>query len=114
MKQWQILIAATLVTILLMGCDAATSVRGIVRDRSGQPIAGASVKLVRMRTGETIQQITGADGSFSEQIIHGFLPGPFRLEVSKSGYETFTQDVKAMSRREITVELAGDKDKPKP
>jgi len=102
-----------LATVLLMGCDAITSVRGVVRDQNGQPLAEASVKLLATRSGRTAQRSTAADGFFSVEIIHGVLPGPFRLEISKNGYVTFTQDIKAKSRQEITVVLARDESNPK-
>lgn len=104
-RHWIDLACLTLAIALLLGCDVFTSVHGEVRDAKGHPLAGASVRLVATKRGKISQRTTGEDGTFDVAIAHGILPGSFRLEVSKSGYVTFTKDIRAKSQEQITVTL---------
>lgn len=95
------LVALSLTLAILVGCDALTSVRGIVTGRDGHPVAGASVRLVALKTDKAKEMKTAEDGSFSLEVIHGAFAGRFQLVVSKEGYSTFSRDIPAKSREEI-------------
>lgn len=97
---------------LLLNCDAITYVHGEVRDIRGHPLAGASVVLVATKSGKTSKRMTGENGTFEVDIIHGILPGNFRFEVSKSGYVAFTKEIRPKSQEQIIVTLLPESDKP--
>lgn len=69
--------------------------------------------LVATKSGKITYRTTEEDGTFSVAMAHGMLPGNLRLEVSKSGYVTYTKDVQAKSQEQITVTLALDSSKPR-
>lgn len=100
------LLVLSLALAILIGCDALTSVRGIVSSPDGRPVAGALVRLVAVKSGKAKQMKTVEDGSFSLDIVHGAFAGHFQLVVSKPGYSTFSRDLPAKSRAEINVTLA--------
>jgi carboxypeptidase family protein len=100
------LVCLTLSVAFLMGCDAFTSVQGVVRGPDNVPLEGAEVRLLATRSGKAKQRVTGSDGSFSVEMVHGVFSGPFRLEVRKIGYVIFTKDIEAKSQQQITVTLA--------
>ena len=99
------LVALLLALVTLVGCDALTSVKGIVSGRDGHPVAGASVRLIALKSGKAKEMKTAEDGAFSLEMIHGAFAGRFQLVVSKEGYSTFSRDIPAKSREEITVML---------
>ena len=99
------LLALLLTLATLVGCDALTSAKGIVSGRDGHPVAGASVRLVALKSGKAKEMKTAEDGAFSLEIIHGAFAGRFQLVVSKPGYSTFSRNIPAKSREEITVML---------
>lgn len=101
---------AIVALVVLTACDKHTSVRGSVAETSGHPISGASVSLVAVKSGRTVQMTSEADGSFSVGITHGAFPGRFRIVISKSGYLTFTQEVQANTQQQIAVVLSPQQD----
>lgn len=76
----------------------SVSVKGVVKDHNGEPIIGASVKLV----GHRAATVTDANGNFSLQVMPGGT-----LEFSYIGYVTKKIKVDA-SKRELAVELDED------
>lgn len=59
------------------------SVGGTLRDRSGTPVAAASVRLVDRHSGRAATVLSADDGSWR---IDDLAPGAFLVEVSKKGY----------------------------
>lgn len=94
-----------LVLLVLVGCDAGTSVRGIVSETNGRPVAGASVRLLAVKNGKMAEMNSEADGSFHVTMLHGPFPGEFQLLVSKPGYLTFKRDIQAKTRQQLDVVL---------
>ncbi len=72
-------------------------VSGIVKDKNGESIIGASVKV----KGEKVGTVTGIDGDFSLSV-----PGNATLVISYIGY--VTQEVSIAGKESITVTLAED------
>ncbi len=62
------------------------SIRGVVRDASRQPIAGATLVLVREETGEMRTTASGPSGEFT---IAQVAPGPHRLEIEAPGHARY-------------------------
>lgn len=110
--RWLRLAGLMIVIALLLNCDIFTSVQGEVRDAGGHPVAGASVVLVATKSGRTSKGTTGEDGTFDVAMAHGILAGSFRLEISKSGYATFTKEIRAKSQEQIVVTLLPESVKP--
>lgn len=83
---------AAAISILLISCDAHTSIEGRVRDRSGNPVEGA---LAELKPGqEGIWQDTSSKlGEFRLARVHGLGTGRFTLSISKAGYKPFSVDV---------------------
>ena len=75
----------------------AQAVRGTVNDESGEPIIGASVKVVGSNTGA----VTDFNGKFSVSA-----PSNGQLEISYVGYQT--QKLAISGRSDITVTLVED------
>ena len=113
-RRWIGLAALTLASALLLNCDIFTGVHGEVRDAEGHPLAGASVMLVATKSGKASKRTTGEDGAFSVTIAHGILAGRFRLEVAKTGYVTFTKEIRAKSQEQIIVTLVREGGNPQP
>ena len=101
---------AILALSVLTACDKHTSVRGSVSDTSGHPVSGASVSLIAVKSGRTVEMTSEADGSFSVGITHGAFPGRFRIVISKPGYLAFTQEVQANTQQQIAVVLSSQQE----
>jgi Carboxypeptidase regulatory-like domain len=68
---------------LSAGAQAAGQISGNVIDRSGVPIAGATVTLTRDDSPAKQETITGEDGRFAFARVE---PGPFRLTVNAQNF----------------------------
>lgn len=65
--------------------DAETGVRGIVLDRSGAVIPGASIRVVERAAGKVRTLASGADGRFA---LSGLAAGDLEIQVSSPGFQT--------------------------
>src|SRR5580704_6193177 len=86
-------ISTLLVCALSVGVTWAQSqntsqIQGTVQDASGAPVPGAEVKATQTATGVIRNVPTGADGVY---VLPNLPIGPYRLEVSKSGFSTYVQ-----------------------
>jgi iron complex outermembrane receptor protein len=61
------------------------SVSGLVRDSLGGAIPGASIRVVNESTNAGVDVVTDAQGVYR---VADLVPGPYRLEVTLSGFET--------------------------
>jgi len=91
------LVLLFLLCLLPMGAWAQSVVKGIVNDEAGEPIIGATVKVVGTNTGA----ITDMDGKFSVNAASNA-----QLAVSYVGY--VTQTVNVGGRSNITITLQED------
>ena len=87
-----------------VACDARTSVRGDVIDNKGKPIAGATVRLILVNTGRSAETITGPDGKFAVELIHGPF-SRFELVASAWGYKDYRQQVYAKTTENVQIAL---------
>ena len=98
MKQVNIRIPARILALVMglflsLGAYAQISVKGIVKDATGEPVIGASVRVVGTTTGT----VTDFDGNFE---LSNVAAGA-KLQVSSVGY--ITQEVAAAPEMEITL-----------
>jgi len=68
--------------------QSTAQIAGIVTDASGGAVPGAEVKATQTDTGVARNVTTGADGYY---VLSNLAIGPYRLEVSKSGFATYIQ-----------------------
>ena len=91
------LVLLFLFCLLPLGALAQSIVKGTVNDEAGEPVIGASVKVVGTNTGA----VTDLNGKFSVSA-----PQTGRLEISYVGY--ITQKVSIGGRQNITITLKED------
>jgi hypothetical protein len=63
-------------------------IQGTVQDAQGAAVAGAEIKAIQTDTGVTRSVTSGAAG---EYVLPNLPVGPYRLEVTKTGFATFLQ-----------------------
>ena len=61
---------------------------GQVTDQSGAVLPGVTVTVTQTNTGFTRSDVTDGDGSY---VMPNLPTGPYRLEVSLSGFRTYTK-----------------------
>src|SRR5687767_10344708 len=67
-----------------------SNLTGTVRDQAGQPLAGATITATNTATGVVYQVTSNSRGAFN---IFNMAPGgPYRIDVSYTGFETFTRN----------------------
>src|SRR5689334_6784262 len=85
--------------------DRAT-LSGFVRDSSGAVLPGATVSVTNTATGVLQEQTTSETGNY---LIVNLIPGPYRVEISLSGFKKFTQavplEVAQRARIDATLEV---------
>src|SRR5215216_5180411 len=64
------------------------SVRGTITDNQRAPIAGVSVKLTSVETGEVRRATTGDEGEFT---VSSLPPSEYRLEVEQANFKKHTE-----------------------
>jgi hypothetical protein len=94
-----------LCAVLQFACDAMTFVHGVVTDREGRPIPGASVRLA-YPDGRTANEVRSKDdGAYVISTTHGWLRGMFRLTVTAPGYLPFEAEFRANTRSKCDVQM---------
>jgi hypothetical protein len=90
MKLFKALCCLPALCIALFAQSTSTSqIAGTVQDTSGLAIQGAQVRAVQTDTGQIRNAETGADGGY---VLQSLPIGPYRLEVSKAGFNTYVQN----------------------
>src|SRR5579863_4643824 len=90
MKLFRALCCLPVFCVGLFAQSAATSqIAGTVQDSSGAAIQGATVRAVQTSTGQARSAESSADGGY---ILPSLPIGPYRLEVSKPGFNTYVQN----------------------
>jgi len=82
------LIAAGVVCCAGIWAQGVAQIQGTVQDASGLAVAGADVKATQTGTGVVRTTTTDADGVY---VLPNLPVGPYRIEVSKTGFSTFVQ-----------------------
>ncbi|HYE23845.1 MAG TPA: TonB-dependent receptor [Clostridia bacterium] len=83
------------------------SISGIVQDKTGAVIAGATIKITNTKTGRTWDAKTGGNGEYN---VPGLPVGPYRVEVAQQGFKTGTVDnielhVSGRPRADVTLDI---------
>jgi hypothetical protein len=65
-----------------------SQVSGTVKDLSGAVVPGAEVAITQTSTGMTRNTVSGGDGSY---LLAGLPVGPYKLQVSMPGFNTYVQ-----------------------
>src|SRR5262245_24639708 len=76
--------------------DYRATISGLVTDPNGLPVAGATVKAVRIDTNETKEVRTTSEGRYSIPYLN---PGIYNIEVTAPGFQT-------LKRESITLRVA--------
>src|SRR6266550_3532623 len=80
-----ILISAFLFSIVAFGQNISSSVKGVIVDPSGAPIAGAECVLTDQDRGGVVRAVSDADGVFTFPSV---LAGTYRLRIQLKGFKT--------------------------
>jgi hypothetical protein len=101
-------VALSLTTAMLTAQTYRGAIAGAVADSSGAAVADASVKIVHKGTGLTRTQNTPAAGDFN---FADLPPGLYTVTVSRTGFQTFSEDVDAavgkITSVPVTLGVAG-------
>jgi len=83
------LLVVTLAPLLAWGQAISTAqIKGTVQDGTGSLVAEAEVRVIQTDTGAVRTVNTGSDGSY---LLTNLPIGPYRLEVSKTGFNKYVQ-----------------------
>ncbi len=99
---------ALIVGVLIAAAAASAqnwrgSILGEAASAVGQPVAGASAKLVQIETGRERTAIADSEGQFQFVLLP---PGEYRLEVEQSGYRRSVRDLTLLINQELRVGVA--------
>src|SRR6266852_4085568 len=86
--QGLVCLAALLLSAAGLWAQATSQIQGTVQDSSGSAVPDATVKATQTSTGATRSVTSGADGVYA---LPNLPIGPYRLEVSKTGFTTYVQ-----------------------
>ena len=75
-------------------------ISGVVTDPSGAGVAGASLTMKSLATGETFNATTSSSGEYQFALLK---PGDYKLSVTKDGFKTLTQTVSVLLGQNSTV-----------
>jgi len=84
----KLVFALTLAAACLRAQTGIAQISGTVRDPGGLLIAGAQVTVTQTSTGLTRTAQTGSDGSY---ILPSLPVGPYRLNITKEGFNAYSQ-----------------------
>src|SRR5262245_45670096 len=79
------LIGALVGPVSVAGQTGTSAISGFVKDGTGAALPGASVKVINVETGVTIDLVTNEEGVYRASAL---LPGQYRIETSLDGFET--------------------------
>src|SRR5512136_2526647 len=68
---------------------SVAQIHGVVQDSSGAAVPGAEVKVTQTATGAVRTISSDADGGY---VLSNLPLGPYRMEVSKEGFNKFVQE----------------------
>jgi hypothetical protein len=88
LRTWSFSLVLLLLAHAPAGAQATAELNGRVTDESGGVLPGVSVTATQTDTGFTRTVTTGGDGNY---VITSLQTGPYRLEMSLSGFRTYVQ-----------------------
>ena len=83
-----LLVCAMSLSFVWAQSQNTSQIQGTVQDASGAPVPGAQVKATQTDTGVSREVTSGSDGVY---VLSNLPIGPYRLEVTKSGFSTYVQ-----------------------
>ena len=98
---------AIFVVILMVGTVAfaqttTATLRGVILDPDGDPVAGAEVNAVNQASGNVYQAISDQNGAY--QLI-GLRPGTYLIVVSSPAYEPMSQELQLLVGQSATANI---------
>jgi len=75
-------------------------ISGVVTDPTGAGVAGASLTIKSLATGETFNATSSSNGEYQFALVK---PGDYKLSVTKDGFKTLTQNVTVLLGQNSTV-----------
>ena len=101
------LLASLLTMASAFAQNTSAALNGRITDPAGNPVAGATVEIVHVPSNTVRTDITNAEGRYAAEGLR--VGGPFKITVSKSGYEkTEKDDVYLQLAQEATIALTLD------
>ena len=96
------LLLITLTMGQMAGAQVTTStLSGTVKDQAGQPLLGATISATNLATGAVYQVTSSKNGAYN---IFNMAPGgPYRIDVSYTGYETLTRNDVQLALGEVAA-----------
>ena len=73
---------------VLCWAQATSQIQGVVQDSSGAAVPGAQIKATQTETAATRTATSGSDGTY---VLPNLSLGPYRLEVTKQGFNSYVQ-----------------------
>src|SRR6476646_5899812 len=86
-------------------CQAQSNyatLKGTVLDPQDKAVPGASIQLIAVGTNAARQVTSNEDGVFQ---ITGLLPGPYKLDVTASGFAALTENVQLEVGQQMNLNL---------
>src|SRR5437763_366967 len=90
---------------LIYGQSATGEVTGIITDKSGGSVAGATVRLNNVGTGVADQAVTNSSGSYTFINVQ---PGSYVLSVENPGFKTAQAKFELSVNQTVTENMALD------
>ena len=75
-------------------------ISGVITDPTGAGVAGASLTMKSLATGETFNATSSSNGEYQFALLK---PGDYKLSVTKDGFKTLTQTVTVLLGQNSTV-----------
>ncbi len=95
---------AILITPVLLAQSTQSTILGTVKDASGAVIPDATVKVTNVDEGVTATYQTDTGGNYQALEL---TPGTYRLQVSKTGFETkFIEGLRLSARQELRADVS--------
>jgi hypothetical protein len=95
-------LALLLSTMSLAQTPSTGAIAGIITDASGAVVAGATISVTDSTTGEVRKVTTGAGGNY---IVPLLTPGPYKVQIEKTGFKTVNATVSVYVTETATVNL---------
>jgi carboxypeptidase family protein/TonB-dependent receptor-like protein len=103
-----LIVLSLLLTGPVLAQTHRASLRGTIYDPNKAAIAGATVKLTNVATGETRSTATGENGEYA---ISSLAPGSYQLEIEKQNFKRLSQQIELLvnqeQRQNVVLEVGG-------
>src|SRR5256885_3031428 len=90
------------VSVVCQAQSNFATLNGTVLDPQDKAVPGSSIQLIAVSTNAVRQVTSNEDGVFQ---ITGLLPGPYKLDVTASGFAAFTETVRLEVGQQMNLDL---------